>query len=308
MDGDNRLGEFLRARRELTRPEEFGLPGPGRRRVPGLRREEVAMLAGMSADYYIRLEQGRDRHPSEQVIEALARVFTLDDEGLAHLRELARPVTRHRRRPSQPDRVSPQLERLLGVWTETPALVLGRYLDVLANNRLAATVNHCSVKGQNQLRVMFLDPEARRIYSDWERVAAETVSTLRTSAGTDLDDPRLTELVGELSLKSEDFRRLWARHDVGAKTAGIKRFVHPLVGELTLAYETFAVNGCPGQFLIVYHAEPGSASEQALKLLGSASADVTGPDRDFHPTERLGFAPHFRGGRGLSGRAVPPGA
>ena len=288
MDSDNRLGEFLRARRELTRPGEFGLPDPGRRRVPGLRREEVALLAGMSADYYIRLEQGRDKHPSEQVIEALARVFTLDDEGLAHLRELARPATRRRRRPSQPERVSPQLERLLDAWPGTPALVLGRHLDVLANNRLAAALNHCSVKGQNQLRVIFLDPDSRRIYSDWDTVAAETVATLRASVGTDLDDPRLTELVGELSLKSEDFRRLWARHDVGVKTAGVKRYLHALVGELTLAYETFAVNGSPGQFLVVYHAEPGSPSEHALALLGSVAATA-----DSHQ---------------LSGRAAPPGA
>jgi len=288
MDSSNQLGEFLRARRELTRPEDFGLPDPGRRRVPGLRREEVALLAGMSADYYIRLEQGRDKHPSEQVIEALARVFTLDEEGVAHLRALARPAARRRRRPSQPERVSPRLERLLDAWADTPALVLGRYLDVLANNKLASVVNHCSVKGQNQLRVMFLDPETRRIYADWETVAAETVATLRTSAGTDLDDPRLTELVGELSLKSEDFRRLWARHDVGAKVAGVKRYIHPLVGDLTLEYETFSVNGQQGQFLIVYHAEPGSPSEHALKLLSSAAATMPSPE--------------------LSGRAAPPGA
>lgn len=288
MDSENRLGEFLRARRELTRPGDFGLPDPGRRRVPGLRREEVALLAGMSADYYIRLEQGRDKHPSEQVIEALARVFTLDDEGVAHLRELARPVTRRRRRPSQPERVSPQLERLLDAWGDTPALVFGRYLDVLANNRLAAALNHCSVKGQNQLRVMFLDPASHQIYSDWDTAAVDTVATLRASAGTDLDDPRLTELVGELSLKSEDFRRLWARHDVRVKTAGTKRYLHPMVGELTLAYESFSVNGSPGQHLVVYHAEPASPSEQALKLLSSASATV--PSRE------------------LSGRAAPPGA
>ncbi|GAA4438526.1 helix-turn-helix transcriptional regulator [Phytohabitans houttuyneae] len=292
MDSSNQLGEFLRARRELTRPEDFGLPDPGRRRVPGLRREEVALLAGMSADYYIRLEQGRDKHPSDQVIEALARVFTLDEEGVAHLRELARPATRRRRRPSQPERVSPHLERLLEAWTDTPALVIGRYLDVLANNRLAATLNHCSVKGQNQLRVIFLDPETKQIYKDWERVASETVSTLRTTAGTDLDDPRLVELVGELSLKSDDFRRLWARHDVGAKTAGTKVYVHAMVGELTMAYETFSVNGSPGQFLIVYHAEPGSPSEQALRLLSSATA--TAPSPQLHP--------------GLTGPAAPPGA
>jgi transcriptional regulator with XRE-family HTH domain len=272
MPTDNRLGEFLRARREVARPEDFGLPEPGRRRTPGLRREEVALLAGVSADYYVRLEQGRDRHPSEQVIDALARVFALEDEAEAHLRELARPVPRRRPRSRQPERVSSHLLRLLDIWSNTPAMVVGRYLDVLANNRMAAAVNHCSVKGQNQARVTFLEPYARRIYADWPTVAADTVASLRAGAGADLDDPRLTDLVGELSLKSEDFRRLWARHDVRAKTAGIKRFVHPMVGELTLSYETFTVNGAAGQLLIVYHAEPASPSEQALALLGSVSA------------------------------------
>lgn len=271
MDSDNRLGAFLRARRELVRPEDFGMSGGGQRRVAGLRREEVAMLAGMSADYYVRLEQGRDKHPSEQVVAALARVFALDDEGAAHLRELARPVVRRRRAPQRPERVSPGLLALMQAWQDTPALVLGRHLDVLAANPLAVAVNVCSVPGINQVRMMFLDPEARNIYPDWAIHAAETVASLRASAG-DLDDPHLTELVGELSLKSDDFRRLWARHDIKGKTAGLKRFVNPMVGELRLSYETFSVNGAPGQLLIAYHAEPGSESERALALLGSMAA------------------------------------
>ena len=274
MQTDNRLGEFLRARREVARPEDFGLPEPGRRRTPGLRREEVALLAGISADYYVRLEQGRDKHPSEPVLSALARVYALNDEGVAHLRKLARPESRRRRRPVRVERVAPSLVRLLAAWPDTPAMVVGRYLDVLANNRLAAAVNHCSVKGQNQVRVVFLDPDARRIYADWPTVAAETVATLRATAGGDLDDPRLTDLVGELSLKSEDFRRLWARHDVGVKTSGIKRYTHPMVGELALNYETFSVNAAPGQTLLVYHAEPGSPSEEALRLLGAVAAEA----------------------------------
>jgi transcriptional regulator with XRE-family HTH domain len=273
MHSDNRLGEFLRARREVARPEDFGLPEPARRRTPGLRREEVALLAGVSADYYVRLEQGRDKHPSDQVIEALARVYSLTDDGLAHLRELARPVARPRRRARQPERVSPGLLRLLDLWSDTPAMVVGRHLDVLANNRLAGALNHCSVKGQNMVRSVFLEPDTRRIYADWPRVAAESVASLRASAGTDLDDPRLTDLVGELSLKSDDFRRLWARHDVAAKTAGTKRFVHPMVGELTLSYETFTVNGAPGQQLLVYHAPPGTAAAEALTLLATIAAD-----------------------------------
>lgn len=285
MDSDNRLGAFLRARRELVRPEDFGMSGGGQRRVAGLRREEVAMLAGMSADYYVRLEQGRDKHPSEQVVVALARVFALDEEGVAHLRELARPVVRRRRAQQRPERVSPGLLALMEAWPNTPALVLGRHLDVLAANPLAVAVNACSAPGINQVRMMFLDPEARNVYPDWAIHAAETVASLRASAG-DLDDPRLTELVGELSLKSDDFRRLWARHDIRGKTAGTKRFLNPMVGELTLAYETFAVNGAPGQLLIAYHAEPGSESERALALLGSMVAIGDPVLRESHTTVR----------------------
>lgn len=273
MDSDNRLGAFLRARRELVRPEDFGLPGGGQRRVAGLRREEIALLAGVSADYYVRLEQGRDRHPSEQVIAALARVFALDEDGTAHLRELARPAAERRRTPRRPERVAPGLLRLMDAWPHTPALVLGRYLDVLAANPLAAAVNSCSVAGVNQVRMVFLDPEARDLYPDWPTIAADTVASLRATAGADLDDPRLTELVGELSLKSEEFRQLWARHDVRVKTAGVKEFRNPMVGNLTLSYETFSVNGAPGQMLIAYHAEPGSSSERSLALLGSLIAD-----------------------------------
>ncbi|WP_245746466.1 helix-turn-helix transcriptional regulator [Nocardia altamirensis] len=231
-----------------------------------------ALLAGMSADYYVRLEQGRDKHPSEQVVTALARVFALDDEATAHLRELARPVARRRRAPHRPERASRGLTTLMAAWPNTPALVLGRHLDVLVADPLAVAVNSCSVPGVNQVRMMFLDPEARCLYPDWSVHAAETVASLRASAGTDLDDPRLTDLVGELSLKSEEFRQLWARHDIRAKTAGVKRFANPMVGEFTLSYETFAVNGAPGQMLIAYHAEPGSPSERALTLLGSMIA------------------------------------
>ncbi|WP_330249813.1 helix-turn-helix transcriptional regulator [Nocardia sp. NBC_00565] len=272
MDSANQLGVFLRARRELARPEEFGLPGGGQRRVAGLRREEVALLAGMSADYYVRLEQGRDKHPSEQVVVALARVFALDEEGMAHLRELARPTTRRKRTSRRPERVAPGLLRLMAAWPNTPALVLGRYMDVLAANPLATAVNSCSAPGVNMVRAIFLDPQARDCYVDWPTIAADTVASLRATAGADLDDPRLTELVGELSLKSEDFRRLWARHDVRVKTAGIKHFRNPFVGELILSYETLTVNGAPGQILIAYHAEPGSPAERALALLGMIAA------------------------------------
>ncbi len=178
--------------------------------------------------------------------------------------------------------VAPGLLRLMEAWPHTPAVVLGRYLDVLAANPLAAAVNSCSVPGVNQVRMVFLDPEARDLYGDWPTIAADTVASLRATAGADLDDPRLTELVGELSLKSEEFRQLWARHDVRVNTAGVIHFRNPMVGDLTLSYETFSVNGAPGQILIAYHAEPGSPSERSLALLGSLIADdgeTTGAER-----------------------------
>jgi transcriptional regulator with XRE-family HTH domain len=281
MEGDNRIGRFLRARRELVRPEEVGLPDLGRRRVPGLRREELALLAGVSADYYVRLEQGRDQHPSEQVLDALARALRLDDDATAHLHELARPAPRRRRRsPARPERVRPGLAALLDSWPGTPALVLGRRMDVLASNALAAALHPACATGGNMLRMVFLDLHARDVYPDLEAIAADTVAALRAAVGPDLDDPALTDLVGELSLKSKEFRRLWARHDVRDKTHGTKRILHPQVGELELHYESFAVNGSDGQMLVTYHAEPGSRSARALALLSSIVAgEATSEER-----------------------------
>ena len=157
-------------------------------------------------------------------------------------------------------------------WSHSPAFVMGRCMDVLAANSLADALHGRSIRGINLVRSIFLEPGAQDFYADWDDVARDTVATLRALAGTDLDDPRLTELVGELSLKSEEFRRLWARHDVREKTSGTKRFVHPVVGELSLGYESFAIGGAPGQILVVYHAEPGGRDERALKLLESVAA------------------------------------
>jgi transcriptional regulator with XRE-family HTH domain len=277
VESDNRIGQFLRARRERLQPEDVGLPDFGRRRVPGLRREELATLAGVSADYYVRLEQGRERHPSEQVLDALARALQLDDDATAHLHELARPAARRRRTAARPERVRPELEQLMRAWPHTPALVMGRRMDVLAANPLAAALHGGFTQGHNLVRLVFLDPAAHELYPDWDDVALDTVAALRASVGPDLDDPRLTELVGELSLKSGEFRRLWARADVRDKQHGAKRYVHPLVGELTLRYESFAVAGNPGQVLIVYHAAPGSATEQALALLSSMASGEAAP-------------------------------
>jgi transcriptional regulator with XRE-family HTH domain len=244
-----------------------------------LRREELATLAGVSADYYVRLEQGRERHPSEQVIDALARALQLDDDATAHLHELARPAPRRRRAARRTERVRPELLRLMEAWPNTPAMVTGRHLDVLAANSLATALHGGFARGTNLVRSLFLDPAARERYPDWDEVTKDTVAALRASVGPDLDDPHLTDLVGELSLKSERFRTLWARHDVREKTHGKKRFVHPQVGELTIHYETFAVAGSAGQVLSVYHAEPGSPTEQALALLSSIAAGESAATR-----------------------------
>ena len=275
MESENRIGEFLRARREQLRPEEVGIPElGGRRRVPGLRREELAMLAGVSADYYVRLETGRDQHPSEQVLDALAQALRLDDDATVHLHELARPAPRRRRARARAERVRPGVLRLLDAWPQTPAYVSGRRMDVLAVNPLATALNPAFVPGNNLVRWAFFDETtARALYPDFETIAANTVAWLRATVGPDPDDPQLIELIGELSLKSELFRRLWARHDVLEKSDGNARIIHPLVGPLDLRYETFAVNGADGQVLMAFHAEPDSASERAVALLASIVAD-----------------------------------
>lgn len=268
----NRLGEFLRARRERISPEEHGLPVVGRRRTPGLRREEIAMLADVSTDYYIRLEQGRERNPSPEVIEALARALLMDEEATAHLRDLARRTPVAEREPAPVERVSPNLMRLMDRWPDTPALVLGRRLDVLAANALGDAL-FSWLSDRNIVRALFLDPAARDFYADWERTAENCVASLRAGSDGDLEEPRLVALVGELSLKSPDFARLWARHDVRSKTAQAKLYRHPLVGELELTYESFTVTSAPGQQLALYNAEPGSPSEHALMLLASLAAE-----------------------------------
>ncbi len=264
---DNLLGEFLRARRELTRPEDHGLPR-GRRRVPGLRREEVALLAGISAEYYVRLERGRDRHPSAPVVEALARVLELDAESTAYLASLAAPAPRPARAPrSGPEQVSPQVRRLLAAMSGVPAFVLGRRMDVLAHNALCARL--CPVP-DNVVRHAFLDPQARTVYPDWNEVAAETVAALRALAAAAPDDPQLAALVGELSLTSPEFRGFWARHEVHAKSTGTKRIRSERVGEVTVSWEALTVASAPGQQIVAYFAEPGTPSAAAIDRLAAA--------------------------------------
>ncbi|WP_433556111.1 helix-turn-helix transcriptional regulator [Pseudonocardia xinjiangensis] len=274
------LGEFLRARRAVTSSEQSIGQRTGRRRTPGMRREEVATLAGVSTDYYARLEQGRERHPSEQVLDALATVLGLDAEARSHMKALVRRRPTAQSRPWS-EKVHPHLLTLMDGWTHTPAMVLDRCLHVLATNQLASALFSLMTSGDSLVRFVFLDPAARDFYADWEKVARNGVGALRAAAGVDPNDPRLMTLVGELSAKSQDFRRLWARHDVHVKTGGAKRFRHPHVGPLTLTYETFTVNSAPGQQLLIYQAEPGTPAAQALSFLGSLSAGaVTSQSRD----------------------------
>ncbi|MYW69120.1 helix-turn-helix domain-containing protein [Streptomyces sp. SID8379] len=271
------IGDFLRSRRARVRPEEVGLPGHGRRRVPGLRREEVAQLAGVSVDYYIRLEQGRGPSVSDAVLDAVGRVLRLDETEQAYLRSVARPDETRRRTAGRPagQRVRPGLRLLLDTIEKAPAFVLGRRMDVLAWNALGDALlgfSRMTPKARNMPRQVFLEPAARELYPDWAAVAAETVAYLRLDAGTHSRDPQLARLIGELSLASEDFRRLWADHQVKEKTHGAKRMLHPVVGELALPYETLTVSGEPDQALVVYTPEPGSPTEERLRLLASWAA------------------------------------
>ncbi len=272
MEKRRELGDFLKSRRSRIQPGDVGLQSVGRRRVPGLRREELSQLAGVSFDYYVRLEQGRAGHPSEDVLEAISRALRLDEAERLHLIELARPV-RTRRRAPRPERVRPEVQTLLDALEGVPAMVMGRRMDVLAWNRLAAALvvewGSLPREQRNAARHVFLDEGARRLYPDWERAARDTVGYLRMVAGRHPDDAELAALIGELSMKDEDFRRWWARHDVREKTHGTKRLHHPLVGELTLSYESLALQGDADQLLVTYTAEPGSESDTALRLLGS---------------------------------------
>ncbi len=270
------MGEYLRARRERVGPEDVDLPDLGsRRRVAGLRREEVAVLAGVSTDYYIRLEQGRDLHPSEQVLNALARALQLDDDATAHLHRLARP----RRASTLPEPVPAGIMQLIESWSETPALVESRYTDVLAVNRLMLAIAPYYAVGTNRVRAIFLDPRAREMYEDWEPVTERAVAELRALSGPYVEDPRLNELVGELSVRSERFRELWGRHDARPKRRGVARVIHPQVGPLELGFEKLPIPDTDDQALAVCHARPGSPSAHALALLASGAAGEREPVR-----------------------------
>jgi transcriptional regulator with XRE-family HTH domain len=262
------LGAFLRARREALTPGRAGVAVSGVRRTPGLRREEVATLAGISADYYVRLEQGRERTPSVQVLDALAGALQLDVDETAYLVGLAqaRPVRRRRRTDRVPDGTLALLDTI-----GSPAFVENRYLDVLAANPLAAALSPNMRPGVNRMLAAFLDPDEQRLHDNWEQATANAVGQLRAAAGADIDD-RLVALIGELSLRSERFRQLWAKQEVIGPAGAAVLLRHPAVGDLHLFREKLDIAGSAGQTLVIYHAERGTASADALALLGGLAA------------------------------------
>jgi transcriptional regulator with XRE-family HTH domain len=289
MDAKAEIREFLTTRRARITPEQAGLRtyGTGSRRVPGLRREEVALLAGVSVDYYTRLERGNASGVSDAVLAALARALQLSDVERGHLFDLVRSgqsARRTRRRATQ--LVRPSVQRLLDAMTAAPALVRNGRHDLLAANSLGRALyatHFDSLAGPpNSARFVFLDPRAPELYVDWEQVATDMVASLRTEAGRDPYDRGLSDLVGELSTRSEPFRTLWAAHDVQIHDTGRKRMRHPIAGELDLTYESLELLADPGLWLFAFTAEPGSRSDEALRLLASWGATPVETEEDAH--------------------------
>lgn len=280
-DPNRELADFLRRARAARDPDGSGLPADGRiRRVRGLRREEVALLAGVSTDYYTRLEQGRRIVPSIQVVDAIARALGLDEAGREHLRNLVGAMRAPAPRPrTSAQRVRPGLRQLIDALDGQPALVLGHRTDILAANRLAralfADFERMPAAHRNYARWMLLAPEARELFVDWEEQARTAVESLRFDAGNRPDDPGTQQLVGELSLASPEFRQWWSQHQVHRRTFGSKRLRHPVAGELTVQFETLTLPGDAEQTLFVYTTPPGTPDRQALDLLASWSQPAT---------------------------------
>ena len=273
MDSARHIGQFLRARRARVKPEDVGIADRDRRRVPGLRREELARLAGISADYLMRLEQGRDHRPSEKVLEALARALQLDDDATDHLFALSRPASSgaHHSQTAGESLLRPEVQALLDAWS-TPAFVNSRRLDVLASNAPARALTSAAEPGTNLLRSWFLNDERER-YEDLEFTLARAVAYFRASVGSDIDDPYVKDLVEELSLASDDFRRLWTKHDVLSAVSGEDLYFHPVVGVMRLSFQTFTVDGTDGQTLWAVTAAAGSRDAEALAQLGALTAE-----------------------------------
>lgn len=277
----NPLGAFLRARRGLVTPQQAGIPDAGVRRVPGLRREEVAMLAGISADYYLRLERGRHRNPSAQVLQSIARVLDLDDEHLAHLLSMVVEAPRQRQRRPRTEIVPAGALKLLDSLVQ-PAFIEGRYFDVLASNRLARALSPGLAVGANQLRDLFLDQGQQALHPEWEDLTECFIANLRQAVGNDIDDPRFIELTGQLSLASPRFRELWARHEIRGQRGTLVRFNHPQVGELVLNRERMRIDGSDGLMLVIFHPDAGTDNAERLSLLASVDLPAANPAHQLH--------------------------
>ena len=285
METKKEISEFLTSRRGRITPEQAGLTTYGSRRVPGLRREEVAVLAGVSVPYYTRLERGDMSGASEGVLEALARALQLDDAERTHLLDLARAAqpagARPRRRQAKP-RIRPEVQWTLDAITGAAAYVGNDRLDILATNQLGralfADVLAMASRPPNHARFVFLDPRAEAFYPDWERAARETAAILRSAAGRDPHDRDLSDLVGELATQSDAFRTHWAAHNVRFHATAVKQLSHPVVGELSLSFNRLDIAADPGLTIFTYAAEPGSRSEEALNLLGSWAATHERPE------------------------------
>jgi transcriptional regulator with XRE-family HTH domain len=290
MDTKSEIRDFLTSRRARIKPDEVGLTTYGPRRVPGLRREEVATLAGVSVDYYNRMERGNLGGASESVLDALARALRLDEAERTHLFDLARasgPSARRRRRSTK-QRVRPSVQWMLDSMTGSAAIAENGRLDALATNQLGRAFHAHLFDGSgrpvNFARFVFLDPRSKEFFADWERAAKDVAALLRLEAGRNPFDRALSDLVGELSTRSEEFRGHWATHNVRLHTKGEKRFNHPVVGELELSYNRIDVAADPGLMIVTYTAEPGSRSEEALRLLASWAAthdeEIANADRE----------------------------
>ncbi|MDR6508382.1 helix-turn-helix transcriptional regulator [Arthrobacter oryzae] len=273
------IQEFLTSRRARLTPEQVGLQSYGRRRVPGLRREEVAMLAQVSVEYYSRLERGNLSGVSESILESLVHALRLDDVEERHLRDLIRGSdnsTRPRRQRTPQRRVRPTVQRMLDAMTDLPAVVQNGRLDIIAANRMGralyAAQFDTAILPPNQARFVFLDPRARDFAPDWDRAANECVAMLRAAAGRDPHDRQLSDLIGELSTRSDEFRMRWAAHNVHQHKTGSKRVRLPAVGELELDFEVMELMADPGLTFITFSAEPGSPSHDALQLLSAWAA------------------------------------
>jgi transcriptional regulator with XRE-family HTH domain len=267
MRRNSLLGDYLRACRERVSPADVGFQGTGQRRVTGLRREEVALLAGISANYYLRLEQGRDRSPSEQVLQSLARALRLDQTETAHLLALGRPPSA--RSGSREMNVPASIRQLL-LALELPAFVQDEHFDVVASNPLAQALSPTLRPGRNRMLSVFLDPDERALFADWEIITEHLVASFRASVAASAGDWRTTQLVDELSARDARFRELWAGHTVVAMVDRPPvRFDHPNLGMLTVTRENLAVDGPGALRLMIYHADPGTDDHAKLKLLGA---------------------------------------